>query len=115
MNKDTYEWVWKICSVRTNEGETVPMQKGDRLFICVGDDGKPHFKHRTEGSDKNTGLWEKATAEYCGKTNTISGGFPDGRSFSMSLTQEEGYHRLTCKHRRNPDEGEWDADDEWTR
>ncbi|MEM7764605.1 MAG: hypothetical protein AAF290_11020 [Pseudomonadota bacterium] len=112
MNKNTFEWVWYICSVRTNEGETVPMQRGDRLYICIDESGKAKFHHRSAKSDKNTGLWSKATAEICEKTNTLSGGLPDGRTFTMSLSQEEGVHRLTCKHKRNPDEGEWDGYDD---
>lgn len=115
MNKNSYEWVWQICSVRTNKGEVVPMQKGDYLYICIDNDGKANFNHRSTSSEKNTGLWSEATGEFCRKTDTLSGSLPDGTTFSMSLTQEDGYRRLTCLHKRNPEQGEWDGDDTWSR
>ena len=112
MNATNYEWVWKICSVRTNAGETVPMRKGDLLYVCIGDDGKAKFHHRGAGSDNNSGLWSKAVGSICEK-GLVTGNLPDGTTFSMSIAQEEGYRRLTCKHQRNPEQGEWDADDTW--
>lgn len=114
MDKTTYEWVWRITSVRTVPNETVPMKRGDYLYVCIDDAGKARFHHRGQNSEKNTGLWNGASGEYCAKTNTVSGQLPNQHTFEMTLAKEEGYHRLTCKHRRNPDEGEWDADDIWS-
>ncbi|MEN7342092.1 MAG: hypothetical protein AAAFM81_04085 [Pseudomonadota bacterium] len=112
MDKSTYQWVWRICSVRTNESETVPMEKGDLLYICI--DGEAvSFHHRTKGSTINTGLWSKAKGTYDASCNGITGELPNGTTFSMELKQEKGYHRLTCTHKRNPEEGQWDGDDDW--
>ena len=112
MDKSTYEWVWYICNVRTNEGEKVPMEKGDLLYISLCDDVAT-FHHRTRGCTENTGLWSGAKGTYDAKENTISGELPDGTTFGMTLTQEKGYHRLTCAHKRNPPTGEWDSTDDW--
>ncbi|MEM7610842.1 MAG: hypothetical protein AAF270_04150 [Pseudomonadota bacterium] len=113
LDQTAYEWLWTVRSVRTERGECVPMRRGDGLYICVGSTGKVRFHHRGQRSDENTGLWNGAVAEYCKRTNTISGKLPDKRTFSMEIATEDGYHRITCKHKRNPDEGEWDADDVW--
>lgn len=115
LKKTDYEWLWTVRSVRTADCETVPMRKGDGLYICVSDDGKVRFHHRGQDQDTNSGLWNGAEGEYCKETNTISGQLPNKNTFSMVIALEDGYHRITCKHKRNPEQGEWDADDEWTR
>ena len=87
------------------------MEKGDLLYICfIGDEVS--FNHRTKGSTANTGLWSKAKGTYDASCNGIAGELPDGTTFSMRLEQEKGYHRLTCDHKRNPDTGGWDGDDD---
>ncbi len=112
LTKTDYEWVWVVRSVRTNKGETVPMEKGDLLYICAMDADNVRFHHRTKGSTENSGLWNKAAGSFDKEKNTIRGTLPDKTSFEMMLAREGDYHRITCAHVRNPEQGEWDADDE---
>lgn len=112
LNKTAYEWLWTVRSVRSNEGEKVPMEKGDLLYICLCDDNAVRFHHRAAGAAVNGGPWQQAKGRYDSVRNSISGSLPDGTTFEMLVAREGKYHRITCTHKRNPEQGSWDADDE---
>lgn len=111
VNKTTYEWVWKVTNVVELEQEKVPMQRGDAVYISIDANDNARFHHRSAGSDVNTGLWSKATGRYDASTGVVTGDLPDSTTFAMSITNAGKYHKISCKHRRNPDQGQWDGDD----
>jgi hypothetical protein len=111
VTRDKYEWVWTVRAVQESKGEKVPMARGDRLFIKISADNKASFHHRDAGADRNSGLWNKAEGMFCDDTGTLSGSLPDGTTFSMTLTPGGKESTIRCRHKRNPEQGEWDADD----
>ena len=112
LTKTAYEWLWTVRSVRSNEGEKVPMEKGDLLYICLCEDNAVRFRHRAIGATANSELWNAAKGRYDSKQNSIGGSLPDGTPFETMVAREGRYHRVTCTHKRNPEQGAWDADDE---
>lgn len=110
-SREAYQWVWAVTKVTPRGSESPPMEQGDRLFISVATDGKASFFHRTKKDAKNTALWNNACAILCDETGIIVGSFADGRTFKMTIEQSENGPKITCNHRRNPDEGDWHGDD----
>ena len=111
VKREKFEWVWTVRNVQPNKGEKLPMAKGDRLFIKISDDNKASFHHRNAGAEQNSGLWNRAEGIFYKDTGTLSGSLPDGTTFSMTLTPGGKVSTIRCRHKRNPDQGEWDADD----
>lgn len=111
IKREDYEWVWTVRTVSPRPDEKVPMARGDRLFIKIGDDNQASFHHRHGGGGQNSGLWNKAEGVFYGDTGTLSGSLPDGTTFSMSLSRGGQKSTIRCRHKRNPEQGEWDADD----
>lgn len=108
--RDIYQWIWNVTKVQSKPKEQVPMSEGDRIIVCISDEGKVTYKHRTIRDPKNTALWDNACAIICEQTGVIVGSFPDGRTFKMTLEQGEHGTQIRCNHRRNPDEGDWYGD-----
>lgn len=111
VKREKYEWVWTVRGVTEQKGEKVPMQTGDHLYIKVSADNSASFRHRSAGAENNSGLWNKAEGSFDTKTGTLTGSLPDGTTFDMTLTPGERESTIKCRHKRNPEQGEWDADD----
>ncbi|MEO0574470.1 MAG: hypothetical protein AAF004_03335 [Pseudomonadota bacterium] len=109
--REAYQWVWVVTKITPIGKEKPPMEAGDRLFISVATDGKTSFFHRTKRDPKNTALWNNACAILCEETGVIVGSFSDGRTFKMTIAQTPEGIKISCNHRRNPNEGDWDAED----
>ena len=110
---ETYEWVWLVRNVRNNPDERVPMEVGDLIYICVCDDGKVQFRQRSEKNPENSALWNKASGAYCKESGKVTGTLPDARAFSMQIERGDGRNVIRSVHRRNPEEGDWDGEDDW--
>lgn len=125
-DKAEYNYVWECRKDNPARGESIPMRKGDYLFICIGADGCATFRYRKcdwrknpepcKVTSANEKLWAGATAQFFPDTGRLTGALAGGeRQFAMTLHPKKGTQgfTITCKHFRNPDEGDWEADDVW--
>lgn len=106
---DNYRWIWEVKKVNNKPDEKVPMEVGDRLYICICDGVKVEFRQRSSKDRANTPLWDGAAGSFCAETGTIEGTLTDKRTFKMHIEVRDGHLLLISKHKRNPDEGEWEG------
>lgn len=126
INKTDFNYVWECRNANAERDETIPMRKGDYLFICIGADGCASFRYRKcdwrtnselcAVTKENAALWEGATGRFFPDKGLLTGALKGGeRQFTMELTPKKdapGFS-IKCRHFRNPDEGGWDGDDGW--
>lgn len=122
-DKTDYNYVWRCTKAVAEEGKTIPMRKGDYLFVCVEADGRSHFRYRKADWRKNaelcgetrenTSLWAGAEAEFDPKTGELNGVLSGDRKFTMTIKKAETGFTIHCNHFVNPNEGDWDGDDGW--
>ncbi|MEL7025357.1 MAG: hypothetical protein AAGL69_16605 [Pseudomonadota bacterium] len=113
ISAETYDWVWLVRTVKNEDGEQVPMEVGDLLYICIHDKRTVQFRQRSKKKPENERLWDGATGTYCAETGTVSGTLTDKTTFEMSITPGKACNVIRSKHKRNPDQGQWGGDDGW--
>lgn len=122
-NSKDFNYVWECTDDRPLKGQTIPMRKGDYLFICVDPNGHVQFRYRKcdwrENPElcgltkDNTALWAGAEARL-GSDGKIHGALAGGeRKFEMTIKPNKTGFSIHCRHFVNPDEGDWDSDDDW--
>lgn len=122
-NSNNFNYVWECKEDRPLDGKTIPMRKGDYLFICVEPNGHVQFRYRKCDwrenpelcglTESNTELWAGAEARL-DKDGVIRGTLQGGeRKIEMTIKAAKTGFTVHCRHFTNPEEGDWDSDDDW--